>query len=82
MIITDVTCTVLVVPDCNANACDSAQDTILVEVHTDDGITGIGETDANPWVIKAIIEAHGGTVGVESVPGEGATVWFTLPMIS
>jgi L-alanine-DL-glutamate epimerase-like enolase superfamily enzyme len=59
MIITDVTCTVLVVPDCNANACDSAQDTILVEVHTDEGITGIGETDANPWVIKSIIEAPG-----------------------
>jgi L-alanine-DL-glutamate epimerase-like enolase superfamily enzyme len=59
MLITDVTSTVLVVTDCNANACDSAQDTVLVEVHTDEGITGIGETDANPWVIKAIIEAPG-----------------------
>ena len=42
MTITDVTCTVLVVPDCNANACDSAQDTVVVEVQTDEGITGIG----------------------------------------
>src|SRR5262249_39843993 len=59
MTINDVTCTVLVGPNCNSNACDSAQDTIVVEAHTDDGATGIGETDANSWVIKALIEAHG-----------------------
>ena len=59
MRITDVTCTVLAVPDCNADACDSAQDTIVVEVHTDAKITGIGEADANPWVLKAMIEAPG-----------------------
>ena len=59
MRITDVTCTVLAIPDCNAEACDSAQDTIVVEVHTDEGITGIGEADANPWVLKAMIEAPG-----------------------
>src|ERR1019366_2511355 len=59
MKITDVTCTVLVVPDCNADACDSAQDTVVVTVHTDEGIVGIGETDANPWIIKATIEAPG-----------------------
>src|SRR5215469_16223534 len=59
MTINDVTCTVLVGPNCNSNACDSAQDTVVVEVHTDDGLTGIGETDANPWVIKVLIEAPG-----------------------
>ncbi len=59
MKITGVDCTVLVVPDCNADACDSAQDTIVVQVHTDEGITGIGEVDSNPWVIKALIEAPG-----------------------
>jgi L-alanine-DL-glutamate epimerase-like enolase superfamily enzyme len=59
MKITDVTCTVLVVPDCQADACDSAQDTVVVTVHTDEGIVGIGETDANPWIIKATIEAPG-----------------------
>ena len=86
MIITDVTCTVLVVPNCNANACDSAQDTILVEVHTDDGITGIGETDANPWVIKAIIEAPGShimSLGLKELvvgqnPTEPGALWDRL----
>jgi L-alanine-DL-glutamate epimerase-like enolase superfamily enzyme len=57
--ITDVCCSVLAVPDCRAEACDSAQDTIVVSVHTDEGITGIGEVDANPWIVKATIEAPG-----------------------
>ena len=59
MKITDVTCSVLIVPDYQTDACDSAQDTIVVKVHTDEGLIGIGETDANPYVIKAMIEATG-----------------------
>lgn len=59
MKITAVECDVLLVPDCNSDACDSAQDTVVVQVHTDEGITGIGETDTNPWVVKALIEAPG-----------------------
>jgi two-component system phosphate regulon sensor histidine kinase PhoR len=30
-------------------------------------------------ISKAIVEAHGGSVGLESEPGRGTTVWFTLP---
>jgi len=37
----------------------SAQDDIVVEVHTDEGISGIGETDVNPWIARACIEAPG-----------------------
>ena len=59
MKITSVESTVLLVPDCNPDACDSSQDTIVVRVHTDEGITGIGEVDTNPWVAKALIEAPG-----------------------
>jgi two-component system sensor histidine kinase BaeS len=29
-------------------------------------------------IVKAIIEAHGGEVGIESAPGRGTSIWFTL----
>ncbi len=31
------------------------------------------------YISRAIVEAHGGHVGVESVPGHGSTFWFSLP---
>jgi signal transduction histidine kinase len=31
------------------------------------------------WLTRAIVEAHGGTIGVESRPGEGATFVVELP---
>jgi signal transduction histidine kinase len=31
-------------------------------------------------VVKAIVEAHGGSVAVEDLPGGGAEFWFTLPL--
>lgn len=59
MKITDVECFVLLVPDFEAAACSSAQDNIVVRIRTDEGIVGVGETDANPWAVKALIEAPG-----------------------
>jgi PAS domain S-box-containing protein len=32
------------------------------------------------WVVKAIVEAHGGAVGVDENPEGGSIFWFTLPM--
>jgi L-alanine-DL-glutamate epimerase-like enolase superfamily enzyme len=55
--ITGVTCHVLVDPGMEPDATSSAQDTIVVEVSTDEGIVGIGETDLNAWVARACIEA-------------------------
>src|SRR5262249_9434058 len=36
--------------------------------------SGLGLT-----VVKQLVELHGGRVGVQSVPGSGATFWLTLP---
>ena len=59
MKITHIECHILVVPDLNEKATSSSQDNIVVKVHTDEGITGIGETDTGPWLAKAAIEAPG-----------------------
>lgn len=50
---------VLLIPDYDAGACSSAQDDLVVEIHTDEGITGVGETDTNPWVARECIRARG-----------------------
>jgi L-alanine-DL-glutamate epimerase-like enolase superfamily enzyme len=37
--------------------CDGSQETLIVKVHTDAGITGVGEADSSSLVAKAIVEA-------------------------
>ncbi|NJO82114.1 MAG: mandelate racemase/muconate lactonizing enzyme family protein [Blastochloris sp.] len=56
MKITDVEAIWLQLPDID-DRCDGTQDTLVVRVHTDEGIVGIGEVDSSPMVAKAIIEA-------------------------
>lgn len=59
MKITRIDCHVLLVPDYDTAACSSAQDDLVVEIHTDEGIVGIGETDTNPWIARECIRARG-----------------------
>ena len=56
MKITGVTAIVLALPEVTA-ACDGTQDTCLIRIDTDAGITGWGEVDSCPTVIKAIVDA-------------------------
>lgn len=56
MIITQVAALVLRLPRVTA-ACDGTQDTCLIRIDTDAGITGWGEVDSAPTVVKAIVEA-------------------------
>ncbi len=57
MRIVDIRTHVLLDPGFDPGATSSAQDTIVVEVETDEGIVGIGETDLNAWIARACIEA-------------------------
>jgi L-alanine-DL-glutamate epimerase-like enolase superfamily enzyme len=57
MKITDIRTHVLLDPAVAADATSSSQDTILVEIETDEGLVGIGETDLNAWVAKACLTA-------------------------
>ena len=59
MKITDIKTYVLVADNADVSLTSSAQDTVLVIVETDEGITGYGETDTNPWVVKALIQSPG-----------------------
>lgn len=59
MRITAVDCHVLVQPAYDTTAASSAQDDLVVEIHTNEGLSGIGETDVNPWIAHACITAPG-----------------------
>ncbi|MCU0658084.1 MAG: HAMP domain-containing histidine kinase [Polyangiaceae bacterium] len=43
--------------------------------HRDHGGTGLGLA-----IVKAVVEAHGGRVGVRSEPGHGSLFWVRLPL--
>jgi L-alanine-DL-glutamate epimerase-like enolase superfamily enzyme len=57
MKITKIDSHVLLDPAYDIGSTSSAQDDLVVEIHTDEGLSGIGETDVNPWIARACIEA-------------------------
>jgi L-alanine-DL-glutamate epimerase-like enolase superfamily enzyme len=57
MKITDVEVIPVRIPEHNIQIADGIQDDVIVRVHTDEGISGVGEADSSPMVIKAIVEA-------------------------
>jgi L-alanine-DL-glutamate epimerase-like enolase superfamily enzyme len=59
MKIVDIECYVLLAPNMSTGSTSSAQDSFVVIVRTDEGVSGIGESDVNPWIAKACVEAPG-----------------------
>ncbi len=59
MRITDVEAIVLRQPSVDEGIADGSQDDLVVLVHTDEGITGIGEVDSAPEVVAALIHGEG-----------------------
>jgi L-alanine-DL-glutamate epimerase-like enolase superfamily enzyme len=59
MKIIDVECHVLLAPNMSTGSTSSAQDSFILIIKTDEGVTGIGESDVNPWIARACIEAPG-----------------------
>jgi L-alanine-DL-glutamate epimerase-like enolase superfamily enzyme len=57
MKIIDVICHTLFDPNTNPDATSSAYDDLVVEIITDAGIVGIGDSDTNPWMARACIES-------------------------
>ena len=56
MRIVEVSALVLRLPQVT-EACDGTQDTCLIKIETDEGITGWGEVDSCPTVVKAVVDA-------------------------
>src|ERR1041385_7315324 len=56
MKITQIICQVLRLKNVVAKTA-SSQDVVLVRIRSDDGFEGVGEADASPEVIKAIVDA-------------------------
>jgi L-alanine-DL-glutamate epimerase-like enolase superfamily enzyme len=59
MKIIDVECHVLLAPNMSTGSTSSAQDSFILILRTDEGVFGIGESDVNPWIARACIEAPG-----------------------
>jgi L-alanine-DL-glutamate epimerase-like enolase superfamily enzyme len=55
--ITDVEAIVLRQAVVDDGIADGSQDDLIVRIHTDEGITGIGEVDSSPELVQALVQA-------------------------
>src|SRR4029077_2848221 len=55
--ITDIEAIILRQTVVDGAIADGSQDDLIVRVHTDEGIVGIGEVDSAPEVVKAVFDA-------------------------
>jgi len=65
----------IAVVDCGDGIPSEALPRVFIWGESGDGSTGYGLA-----IAKDVIETHGGTVALESAPGQGVTVRFTLPI--
>jgi len=81
--ITKIESSVLLAPNYDSEIASSAQEDIVVKIHTDAGIVGIGETDTNSWATKAYIHSpstHNMSISLEHLllgedPLETEALW-------
>jgi L-alanine-DL-glutamate epimerase-like enolase superfamily enzyme len=57
MEVTDVIVHTLSLDEVEGEKADGSQDACILEVETDEGITGIGEADSSPAVVQAVVNA-------------------------
>lgn len=58
MKITAVEAIPLRLPEVDITRADGTQDALIIRVHTDEGLVGLGEIDSSPDVAKAIVDAR------------------------
>jgi signal transduction histidine kinase len=57
----------------------SAQPRIFERFERAVSVRNYGGFGLGLWIVRELVEAHGGTVGFESLPGRGSTFWVDLP---
>jgi L-rhamnonate dehydratase len=84
--ITDIEAIVVRQPAIDATIADGSQDDLLVRIHTDAGLTGVGEVDSAPEAVRAFIEgadSHANAVSLRDMligedPRDVEALWWKL----